>query len=532
MLGAHAGPGPDEITVLEPAAIRVYGLDGAVRRERAAGLLDARNAVFTAGGRYLAISDAGTVELVDLAALTARTIARDTDGASASADGSRLGYIDKDGVAHVLAGDGAALRTFKPRSRATWLHFSPTGDRVAAVSEHDLAIHDGAGELLAVVPVKGMLTAVELRGDDAWIAGTDGVLLRHRRGALAASLPTHLGELDALELTDRLAVSIGSDGRLAMTRLDAAHLDETPLACERPSYHAEGIATIYACDARHHVVAGRTRLAAVDTRERTAIAVHAPSQRGAIAGGGITVYGPGGVTVATAGAAEVTALAFESAAHLIVAQREPARVRRWAIDAGRWDDLDAGTEVLSATVAAGGVFLGAADGAIVQLAEGRRTVHPGIGRAIYLTASGDGRRVAAALGDGATVILDGATGAVRRRLEPAGALGAAPVFDHAGELLIRSGRGSLMVVDGATGDALVHDLDLLRHALSARWDADGRIEVAGHEIGVLAIARERRPAAELRREIACRVPLRVVDGKLEPAPPGAPGCAGATRDAP
>ena len=80
----------------------------------------------------------------------------------------------------------------------------------------------------------------------------------------------------------------------------------------------------------------------------------------------------------------------------------------------------------------------------------------------------------------------------------------------------------MTIWDRATGDALVWNLDLLREATSARFDEAGRLEVDTWEVGVLDIPRDRRPVADILRDIDCRVPLRVVDGRLGPATPTCP----------
>ena len=45
----------------------------------------------------------------------------------------------------------------------------------------------------------------------------------------------------------------------------------------------------------------------------------------------------------------------------------------------------------------------------------------------------------------------------------------------------------------------------------------GSLELQGDKTGVVDITRDDRPAAAIIADIACRVPLAIVDGRLEPA---------------
>ena len=44
----------------------------------------------------------------------------------------------------------------------------------------------------------------------------------------------------------------------------------------------------------------------------------------------------------------------------------------------------------------------------------------------------------------------------------------------------------------------------------------GRIEIAGPLTALVDIPRDDRPVEQILREVACRVPLKVVDGRLQP----------------
>jgi len=133
--------------------------------------------------------------------------------------------------------------------------------------------------------------------------------------------------------------------------------------------------------------------------------------------------------------------------------------------------------------------------------------------------SRDGRWLAVALGNGVTALVDGTTGALVRLLEQTDAQGPAPAFDATGDLMLRAGRGALAIWDRASGDILVWNIDLLRDGAGGRFLDDGRIELDGWGVGILEIPRDARPAAAILHDIACKVPLRVVDGRLGPATP-------------
>jgi hypothetical protein len=71
--------------------------------------------------------------------------------------------------------------------------------------------------------------------------------------------------------------------------------------------------------------------------------------------------------------------------------------------------------------------------------------------------------------------------------------------------------------DRASGENILFNVDLLHGIVGGAFLPDGRLGVAGREVGVLDLARDARPPAEIVRDIDCRVPLRVNAGRLEPA---------------
>nr|MBA3503530.1 hypothetical protein [Deltaproteobacteria bacterium] len=524
-LGANHGPGADEVSSIEEDAIRVYGFDGAVRRK-----LEIPNGmassipVFDPTGRYVSNGANGDVSTIDLVAMKRTTIAKDIEGILVgSSDGAFLGYVDKVGIAHVHTGDGKPLRTFKPENPGHSLVFSDTGYRVGVLGEHELVIHDANGKATHGMSVKSQLAQYAIRGDETWIADHEGVLRHYREGYLLASLPNHLGEVRYMFLSGDLVTTLGGDGSMVMTKSNAAQLDVVPRPCKESSFAGEGIATTYQCGEEHHVYVGRTELGVLKDHAYGHIAMHRDSKRGAVAGKELVVFDADKKVIAkaTEPTGHLGAIAFEDADHLLVAEPEDRHgIFRWTIGTERWAQVTALKGIAAITVGVGGVFGGTIDGHVVVVRDGKEVSRVNVGgRVAYMTASGDRRWVAATLVDGGTAIIDGQTGALVRRLEPADALVTAASLDQTGDLILRSGRGTQTVWDRATGEALVFDLDLLGDMQNAVWSADGRIELTGRQIGILDIPRDLRSTDEIVRDISCKVPLRVRDGKLEPSAP-------------
>jgi hypothetical protein len=529
-LGANHGPADDELVSIEEDAIRVYGLGGGVRRTIA---IDPRFAesipVFDPSGRYVAVAVEGNVVHVDLVTMQRTTLAKDIEGVLVgSGDGAYIGYVSKDGLAHVHTADGKHVRSFKPENQGHSLVIADAGDRVGVLSEHELVIHDGAGKAVHGMQVKSSLGQFVLRGDDTWIADASGVLRHYRESLLVASLPAHLGDVRTLVVSGDLVITLGSDGSFAITRADAAQLALVPRPCERAAFTAEGIATTYECGDQQHMFVGRTELGVVPVHPFAHVAVDRGSGRAAIATKELVVLDRDREPIARTSepAGHLGALAFEDAEHLLVAEPEDRHgIWRWTIADDRWEQVTAIRDVVAIAVAAGGIAAGTTTGDVLLIRGGKEVSRVSAGgRVAYLTASGDRRWLAATLVDGGTVIVDGTTGTLARRLEPADALLTAATLDHAGDLMIRPGRGTMTVWDRASGEALVFALDLLADMTNAVWSPDGKLEVTGRKIGLLDIPRETRPAAAIARDIACKVPLAVRDGKLEPATPDPVTC--------
>ncbi|MBA3819676.1 MAG: hypothetical protein H0X17_12340 [Deltaproteobacteria bacterium] len=477
--------------------------------------------IFDPTGRYVTFGAGGDVKTVDLVTMKSRVIAKDVEGVvGGAADGHVLGYVAKDGLAHVHAGDGAPRFTFRPEILAHSLVFSDAGDRIGALSEHEVVVHDVTGKTLYGMTLKSSLALFVLRGEDTWMADPDGVLRHYRGSHLIASLPSHLVEAKLFAVAGNLAVTLAGDGSLAMSRADAAQLHLAPRPCQKASFAADGIAVSYQCGDDKLVFVGSQHVATIPANAHPFVTYDRGSQRAAVSTDELVVFEHGKPIARTREPkGHLGAVTFEDRDHVLVVEPEERfGVWRWTFAEDRWEHVAPIRKAVEVTVARGGIFVGTDDGFIVHLRDGREVGRVAVGgRVAFLVTSGDRRWVTATLSDGGTAILDGQTGALARRLEPADALSAAATLDESGDLMIRSGRGTMTVWDRSSGEALVFTLDLLDDMTNAAFATDGRIEVAGRQVGVLDLPRERRPASEIVREITCKVPLRVRDGKLEPA---------------
>jgi tRNA A-37 threonylcarbamoyl transferase component Bud32 len=523
--GANHGPADDEIASIEEDAIRIYRLDGKLRRELAIpNRMASTIPVFDPTGHYVTTGVEGDVSVIDLVAMKSHTIAKDIEGVVVgSAAGTFIGYVDKQGMAHVHAPDGKLVKTFKPENRGHSLVIADAGDRFAVLGEHELVIHDVAGKALYGMSVKSSMGQFAIRGNDTWIAEPSGVIKHYREGHLVASLPSHLGEVRYLLAAGNLVVTLGGDGSLVMSKADAAQLDVVARPCEHAAFAGEGIATSYQCADKQHIYVGRTEVGVIADEAYGNVAVDRASGRAAYASKELFVFGKDKQVLAHAKEPEghVGVVAFEDADHLLVAEPEERHgIFRWTISKNTWEQITDAPKIVAIVIAAGGIAAGTDDGKVLLFAGGKQVASADVGgRVSYMTTSGDRKWIAATLVDGGTAILDGATGKLARQLEPADALITAATLDATGELLIRPGRGTQTIWDRASGEALVFDLDLLADMMNATWSEDGRIEVTGRQIGILDIPRDRRPVDEIVREIACNVPLRVKDGKIEPHTP-------------
>lgn len=524
-LAADAGPEPDEVVVATATELAVYGLDGVVRRSstRELARIDAEP-VWGNGSVFLSV---GTQMIaVDLATMKERTIANDVfAGPNGSTDGSTVVYVDTQRRAHILDGAGASRAVFTPSQRTETLLVSTNGERIGAVSERLVAIHDRAGKEIRIVPLSPQdeELLMRLHGEDVWTGSTHGVLRRYHDGVLVASLPAHTTEIEDIRFSGEGVVSLGFDATVVVDRAHAANFLVEPAPCEAGRYAIFGAAISYVCDdGRSLVYAGRRRLGEVREAQLVHSAIDPLSKRSAIVGTVLTVFESDGRPLATAtGDDHVGPVAFEDANHLLVVTGGDTApvLMRFTIPAGPWERVAALEEPTGAVASVrGGVLLGGKT-SVSLLRDGRyiHRVAPGDGTQ-FLAASADRRFVSAHLDNGATVILDGSTGEIVRRFEPAESYGVAAVLDETGDLMLRTSRGTMTIWERATGDNLVWNLEFLRGAFGAAFLPDGRIETVGEHLGLLDIPRDSRPVAAILADIDCRVPLRVTGSRLDAAP--------------
>jgi hypothetical protein len=349
-------------------------------------------------------------------------------------------------------------------------------------------------------------------------------VLRYRRGVLIASLPSQLGELAGFLVTKDLVLTAGNDGSFVMLRGDAEQLQLVPRRCETQGNTIAGEAVGYRCDETWHLFAGIQPIASVPDRAMGYVAYDRPSGRAALGSkADELVIFEAGKELARGQRRHPGAFAFADREHLVIAADDrDAGVWRWTIGSETWERIATVPHATAIAATPTAVVVGT-DTAVIALRGGAVASRTPIASpALYLTASRDGRWLAASLQNGATAILDGATGALVRQLEPSDATASGATFDAGGDLILRPGRGAMQVYDRASGDALIWNLDLLGESLSARFDDQGRIEVDTWEVGLLDIPIDRRPVAELLRDLDCKVPLRVVDARLGPAVPSCP----------
>ena len=523
---ADLGPGPDEITTVERDAVAVYGLDGKPRRKIA---LDAMETGWTPAfsrGRFVAIGGQNQLSIFDRVAMTRRTL--DTGGftsPAASDDGSVVVFLDKDHAIHLLDADGHSKRTVSGQNDAVGLVVSPTGDRFAAYGARTAIVYDTATfEKLHQFAIDGdqqLTTAI--RGDDVWFGAIDGVIRHYHAGVLVASLPVMAGQIQELQLAGDTVAAISNDSSLVMLDASAAQL---VLARDQPcgdkiEPQSNGIGMVALCqDGNQIVYVGLRKLGENHDNSMGFITVDPKSHRAALTGEGITVVDPDGVVLAKATKDDPGgALAFADPDHLLVlALAKGKGLSRWAFATNHWDHLADITDATAIGVATGGTFIGFLDGHVALLRDGREVHRIALGdRVDFLTPSDDGRWIAVQLASGGTIILDGTTGDPVRTFATADSVGTASTLDPTGELVLRPSRGQLTLWERATGDELVWNLDLMKLAIVARVDADGRIELDGYKIGLLDLPRDARPATQLLHDIDCRVPFKIVAGRLEPS---------------
>ena len=519
---ARVGPGDGEIVAAEHDAFVIYGPDGRERRRMA---LEATETgwqpAFEQHSKFAVVGGQGALVLIDLVKMTRRVL--DAGGMTypqVSADGSTLAYVDKDRDIHFLDHDGREVRKTHGKNDPIGIAFSPTGDRFAAFGLRSVIIYDAnTFAMLHQFAIENDQVLMAINGEDLWTGGADGTVRRYHAGTLVASMPSTGGQVEALELAGATFAVITSDSSLTMYDANAAQLAITPQPCEQPEPAANSFAILTTCsDGQSAVYVGTRRLAGVGDLGMGFIAQDAASGEIALSGNGVFVYDRDNKQIASSDKPR-GAVAFVDPDHVAVLEaRHGKGLWSWAFRTNHWDHLADLEDTAALAIGRGGWFVGFTDGRIELRRAGTEVIHTTklANRADFLIPSADGRWLAAQLGDGGTVILDGTTGEVARTFPPADANGVASVIDPTGELIERPSRGTMTMWERATGDELVWNLDLMKPAAAAQILADGRIVIDGYLVGVLDIPRDTRPAAQLLHDLDCRVPLRVAGSRLEP----------------
>jgi len=519
---ARLGPGDGEIIAAEHDAFVIYGPDGVERRRMQLQATETGwQPAFEQHAKFAVVGGQGSLVLLDLEKMTRRVL--DAGGMTypqVSADGSTLAYVDKDRDIHFLDHDGKELRKTHGKNDPIGIVFSPHGDRFAAFGLRSVIIYDSQTfAMLHQFAIENDQVLMTLGGEDLWTGGADGTVRRYHAGQLVASMPSTGGAVEGLELAGATFAVVTSDSSLTLYDSAAAQLVITPQPCAQPEPAANSFALLTTCaDGQSAVYIGTRRITGAGDIGMGFIAQDAASGEVVLSGNGVSVYDRDNKQIAKSDGPR-GAVAFIDSDHVAVLEaRHGTGLWKWTFRTNHWDLLGDVKDTSAFAIARGGWFIGFTDGRVEIRRDGTTVTHTTklANRADFMIPSADGRWIAAQLGDGGTVILDGTTGEVARTFPPADANGVASVIDPTGELVERPSRGTMTMWERATGDELVWNLDLMKPAATAQILADGRIVLDGYLVGVLDIARDTRPAAQLLHDLDCRVPLRVAGSRLEP----------------
>ncbi len=527
-LSVQLGPGPDEVSSIEHDAITVYGSDGKVRRSVAIDTSQGDSEpVWSPDAHHVFLSIVETTQMIDLVAMKITILEHKTRGGPyASATGNAIGYVDQDRVVHILDSEGKPLRTIHPSIRPDVVIISASGDRIGAVADHSITVYDASGKELRTVALDAEQGLIIIDGDEMWTGGATGVIRHYHEDTLVASQPSAVTEIEEMKLAGGTLIAISSDSNLIMVRSDAHQLVDDVRPCKYTSFSPVGTTISYMCESGDQLVyVGNHFIGSQKDPALGFAAIDPISDRGATSGRHLAVYDPKGVQLATSDE-HTGAIDFEDSDHLLVANVPLGStavtgnqgIWRWGFAKNQWTHVADVFKASALAVGAGGVLVGTEDHKVVLLSGGAVVHTTDLGDGVdFLLPSRDRRYVAAQLGAGGTVILDGTTGEINRRLEPGDSINIAAMLDGPGDLVIRATRGTLTIWDRATGDDLVFNLDLLKSSVTAAFAPDGRLELAGKRAALLAIPRETRPRAAIIHDIECKVPLRVAGGRLEPS---------------
>ena len=524
--GAGLGPGPDEITVLEKEGVTVYSRAGVVLRH--ASPLPGKtfaDILFDAPARHAFVWQEGNLAVLDLVTMKSIDLAHDEIGdVAASLDRSTFAYLDDARAIHVIAPDGKPLVTIPTSNRATWLALTPTGDRIAADNQHDVAIYNRTGALVHAFSADSR-AGLAIRGDDVWAGNREGTIRHYHAGILVASLPLHAGDIGRFEIDPRgkFLASAGADDRLVIARADTEQLRVTEPPCERTQHWPAMVAVMSFCKDGRKVLNVGSRVIgelANVTDDDPILSYDRTSGRTAVSTGTVALYDGARRVVATGGH-HFGDVAIEDAGHVLALDVPTGWLWRWTVAADRLDKVMAVESASSMAVTANGVLVAYDDGHVAQIVDGREVkrfdVHE---RTESIATSPDRRWAALQLESGATMIVDTTTVTIAQRLAGNDTSSVAPSFDETGELVIRPLGGIVTIWDRATGLPLVSNLDLLpRQNGDFVFGAGDRLELQGEVNGVIDLPRDTRPVADLLRDLECRVPLAIVDGRPQPSTP-------------
>jgi tRNA A-37 threonylcarbamoyl transferase component Bud32 len=520
---ANPGPAPDEVSAIQEGWAIVYGADGTKRRSvRFTTDLSAEPRFDPHGGHFL-FWLRGELSSVDLSTMKIRSITKDAfSRVSAASDGSVFGYLDGKRNVHLIHSDGTEVKVITPTVHGGDVEISPTGDRIGVISDRQVEVFDRSGKAHDAYYIEGDENVVLLRGEEMWTSEKNGILDHYRAGRLVASVPVAVTDLMNGALGGDAVGMLASDSTLYLVRASATQYSEAKPPCEDAGFGADGIATVYSCaDGTAHVYVGRHLIGVVPDGSSLLHIAYAPVfARGAISSKVSShVFDDQGKELAKS-SKHYGAIAFEDADHLLLVQ-DHGSLWRWTISTDAWQDVHPVPEGNAIeTIGPHAYAIGTESGTVIFYRDDHEVRRLELGSHVtFLVASNDRRWLAVQLVRGDTVIVDTASGEVARTLEAADSYGAAATFDPSGDLLLRTTRGATTIWDRATGEDLVFGLDLLRYIQNAHALPDGRIETGGAGVGLLDIPRDTRPTAEIVQDIACRVPLKVNQSRLEPTTP-------------
>ena len=376
---ATLGPGADELTLLDKSEIEVVARDGTSRRSLALPSATT-DASFDRGGKHALFWAASDLTSIDLQTMKTTPVAHDLHGdLAASEDRQTFAYLDEARAIHLVHADGSAIATIHPSIYAAGVILSASGDRLAAITEHAIAVYDRDGrELRRFTSELTSQGAAMIDGDDVWTASRDGKLRRYHAGVLVASLPVHVADITDVYLSGRLLGSLGSDYVLQLTRADAMQFHPAAPPCDRTSTWAFSEVVLSSCkDGRALAYIGTHQLGAlVGISDDTPTVTHdAATGFTGVASDSISVFGPDATLRAVSTKLKANDVSFEDTAHLLVVERGPTgALWRWTFGTDTWQRLLDTKRALAVAWTPYGTYLSYDDGhvSVLDTRRGRR----------------------------------------------------------------------------------------------------------------------------------------------------------------